>query len=563
MAQTEINPTRLTSDGFHVDTLSAVPYIDCFLWVLHGNNISTRLNYYEFETKFNAIHMYNNAFTTMEYPLIELIFKNPCRMLTGCPFIPIEKTNNKKYVYLPPMTFGLNTEDQHPAFINNFNSIGLYYLRLGVTNTTQSHKSVFKNPTGSNKEYPDSIDDSCIIYSAKKILNWTSIAAQYRCVANPILTYSLLFNLIKNNIPRINDEFYSHGKQINIAEVIVGLFVCQSRARTTGYIPDINRYFPRRIEHTVSYPSSPNISSLVGDMEDAETESESAVLLVVNSQPKLNTTTRALVGITTQGCALNVFATYGLIDESIASEQVACLPSTGTSIFRILDVLHNYINPENTVMVNYSIYRYHIQDAINIICLSLLSATITNYLPIVVILKIYDHLYFPIDTTTLSHVGHTISIYRHQRGDGTDKIGIFDPQGQIHRNWDHNLDTLVTDCYEFILDRYASKVYGDLIFVKCVGESPPILQHVANVMPFSKADLTDNLLAMGNAYIVTRPPNMTFGGSRQKSISKKSKSKNKKTKSISRSKQIDPYIKLVQDLDKKHHIPTLIRIETK
>jgi hypothetical protein len=86
--------------------------IDFYLWVSHGSTVSSIQNYYPVETKFRSMVFYGKPFKiTTEIEIIKMFTEDPCRLLTGtCPVMPIDD-GKKKYSYLPPIVFFLNTND--------------------------------------------------------------------------------------------------------------------------------------------------------------------------------------------------------------------------------------------------------------------------------------------------------------------------------------------------------------------------------------------------------------------------------------------------------------------
>ena len=55
-------------------------YIDAYVWVSHGNNVSAHHNYYKFETKFKYLTFYSTPFQTIDTNTLQYL--DSCKIIT-------------------------------------------------------------------------------------------------------------------------------------------------------------------------------------------------------------------------------------------------------------------------------------------------------------------------------------------------------------------------------------------------------------------------------------------------------------------------------------------------
>ena len=69
---------------------------------------------------------------------------------------------------------------------------------------------------------------------------------------------------------------------------------------------------------------------------------------------------QALAGLKHQGCALNVLSFYDLMSQPKARQRAVCLTLKGTSIFRIIDYINNYLKKFYETPINFFVCRFPI-----------------------------------------------------------------------------------------------------------------------------------------------------------------------------------------------------------
>ena len=149
-------------------------YINAYLWVSHGENISSVHNFYPIETKFRSLAFYSRPFQTINAEMVSSFTADACRIISGsCPIIPItDNITNKKNVYLPPLVFSTRTPED--PVISNLT--GLYQFKIQKTGT---------NIQGG---------DVCVFLENNKILDHNAIITQFG--NNQPITYSSIFKLV-------------------------------------------------------------------------------------------------------------------------------------------------------------------------------------------------------------------------------------------------------------------------------------------------------------------------------------------------------------------------------
>ena len=104
-------------EEIYMDIQEENDIVHFFLWISHGNNVSSRSNFYPIETKFQSVILYSKPFQAITASELKDLLEEPCKLLVGsCPRIPIENEQGR-HVFLPPLVFTLTPDIQ--------NSIGL------------------------------------------------------------------------------------------------------------------------------------------------------------------------------------------------------------------------------------------------------------------------------------------------------------------------------------------------------------------------------------------------------------------------------------------------------
>jgi len=70
-----------------------------------------------------------------------------------------------------------------------------------------------------------------------------------------------------------------------------------------------------------------------------------------------------------QGCALNILNYYGIMDSNTMRETMVCLPMQGTSIFKIMDYVDDYVklNTQPVKNLRYGVFRAEIGHGFRIL----------------------------------------------------------------------------------------------------------------------------------------------------------------------------------------------------
>jgi hypothetical protein len=243
---------------------------------------------------------------------------------------------------------------------------------------------------------------------------------------------------------------------------------------------------------------------------------------------------QALAGLMHQGCALNVLSFYDLMSQPKARQRAVCLTLKGTSIFRIIDYINNYLKMVYETPINFFVCRFPIIAGLLLINSFLNSYKSAN--SYVIIFKIYRDNLNPTKTSEYSEIGHTISVVFNSY---TGTNWIIDPQTQYFEQMNTEKMNIENnnELYQRIINKYGNNFnYIDVIFVA----------RTANDVPFSveptrpiytgediRADVSNGLVSLRN-----RPTNVPYGGI----LSKKSKrtkrtKRSKKTKTSRRTKK--------------------------
>jgi hypothetical protein len=424
--------------------------INFFLWVSHGTNVSDDSAYFylPFETKINYLVMYSKPTKNETYDTFVKLIQNPCSLITGsCPFLPILQPNGKKLIYLPPLGFEVKDDDSQKMK----NAMGLYHFTIRKIGFEACHIAV---------DGPATIDN---IIKETRIVGYNDIFRKFR---HELFTYSSIFHIIKE---------YCKQFSLSLDEISLGILSCQSQIdkylNKNNMKHNIKTFVPKvLIDSTPSY----KLKETIGATDKFD-------LLCYPYETDINIGWDALGGIKTQGCAINILSFYGIFKENEARQRVFCLPSTGTSIFKILDyiliALHNRDltlaknekSPDPALMI----VRYFLKEGIYIMVEILLTKCLLYHITFnyVVIFKLYDNI---MHKNIYSHMGHTVSLCFNHVEEQKYSFTFIDPQHDVKHNIVIDMknradlaeyqDMMWDFIYEIITNKYPSKQYIDLIF---------------------------------------------------------------------------------------------------
>jgi len=526
--------------------------VDFFLWVLHGGNVSSNHNFYPLNVKYQSLVFYSKPYTVITSDELQEFNNNPCKLLGGaCPIIPVlDKTSGQKVAYLPPLLFSL-IKDDYPI-IKEYS--GLYHFKISRTGPEEN---------------------SCQYSHLQKIYDHTQCLELFGD-SLPI-TYSALFSLINQ---------YCKNNNIEPENAVTGIFSCQNRINV--YLENydqtdiVSSYVPKRMVNTLKLAKIFNYDDFINN---SETLYASPCIIPI---PAFKEDWKKLAGVNYQGCGLNVLSYYGLIEENSARENVVCLNSTGTSIYRIVDYIDNYFNTRGLLNEGYMICRLPFLYGINFLYLFLFTL-----LPLgencACIFKLYneDH-----HKGKLSQRGNTLSLLKTING----QIFLVDPQRTIfeHINVPVNGDSLNENnlnSYSIIYNYFRDKNYNtqsiDIIFTLVNNN---IAFNNFKRINFTKETLADQVLGpigLGFDRFIDRDPSVNYGGYNTKKTQKNKirikKSKSNKNKKITKSnknkkitksnkksivkkykgggeEELDNFEKMMTQIDEKSGIETAIVI---
>ena len=372
-----------------MSAFSTTNYVDFFLWIIHGANVSSNHNFYPFEVKYKSLVTYSKPFTPISVTEVDQYFTDPCTLLAGhCPVIPIlDKTTGKKEVYLPPLIFSVFDDDDHRIK----ERIGLYHFQISKVEESQ-----------------------CTLVNdiSTKILDHTNLISKFGSGKN--ITYSQLFHIVNK---------YCETNGISQENIVLGLISCQSKY--TKYIREydqtnaLSSLVPTIVRNVQVKANILNIETLFQDEPECKT---SICVIGINEVP---TSWSALAELHHQGCGLNVLSYYGLIETTSAREAAVCLSVKGTSIFKIIDYINSFAIKNGATNYGYIISRMPIINGI-----SMIIDFMQSYSPgynYAIIFKMYKGAYQSgKDKDKLNHMGHTVSIAKDTYGN----IVFIDPQSE-------------------------------------------------------------------------------------------------------------------------------------
>lgn len=555
--------------------------VHLFLWVSHGENVSSKNIYYPIETPFQSVNMYSKAFQMSTLNDLKNIVNDPCKLVLGtCPFIPFfDKKTGKNDIVVPPLLFGFASPDD-PEIIK---WSGLHYFKiktipeLGKKSETlkqianaarikrEQSKPTITQKTIEEQAYEDILqyNATCEIQEQVLVKNYNDLLGSGNSIR--LYTYSEIFKLVVD---------ICNNNNVDPKNVSLGIFSCQSRD------PD---YVKNYIQDTISnllpslYESIPQANILSSDNINTDTSVNkmnateyyaSLTMTKLNTNPNVNW--KSLTNIRHQGCGLNVLSFFGILEKNIARESSLCLSLKGTSIFKIVDYIDYYTKKQGIENNGYIIARCDFQTGlINIIELMFNYSTVDKYC---IIFKMYDNdTYFKDTVIKKSHVGHTVAFYKYDN-----KYYYVDPQGEIIQQFDINLiDTVELENdikHLYVNPSQPNNIpipkwkFIDLIYTVKIDKK------FDNKRPAIKLESQASNLG---CEILERTEDIRYGGRKlrknkaRKNKTRKNKTRKNKTKSRTKSKihhggnitdckNLDDFEYLMISIDQKNNIPTVL-----
>ncbi len=363
-----------------------------YIWVSHGDSIPNSNKHYLVETKFKVIGFYSEPLQAIGIGPIQQILESPC---SAVDIFKIKKQTNN-HVYLPPLVFSIEPND-HELIIKY---TGLYRLEYSFYNKT------------------------CHALKTEKLLSHADFLQQFSNIEH--ITYSLIFKTI-TDMCKVKGDIPS--------DTSVSIYSCQSPHKDY-----VQMYSPKSNPEQETHVVEPVHAMIVNQLQ--MNEKASLLLLPVNYVPK---TWAPLAKLKHQGCALNVLSFYQVLDENYAREKAVCLSLKGTSIYKIVDYIHQY-NP--IPEYKYIIMRMPILTGLSII----LNKLFESNADLGVIFKLYAS---NTHKNNINHVGHSVSIMI-----DNNNMHFVDPQSQIYLSIPDNSETSIAQ----IMHHYAKFHYMDLIY---------------------------------------------------------------------------------------------------
>ena len=497
-------------------TESEPNYVDFFLLIMHGTNVSGHMNYYPFEVKYKSLVTYTKPSSLLALEELKTYFKSPCTLLRGhCPHIPIlDKTTGKKVVYLQPLVFSVNAKD--PENIKEY--IGLHHYRIARINEPDAEINEFD--IGKSRCIIVDKDGNPTVNNVGETI-YTHANLVSRFGSNNRVTYSQIFQLVDKTCKE---------RGISPENIIFGIASCQLTAEDYSLeydITDTRSLIPNIVENHLPK------TNIVNDITEIEPTSKVSPCIIQVEDISISWT--ALAKITHQGCGLNVLSFYGLIETKSAREKAVCLTLNGTSIFKIVDYIDDYIKESGTENLGYTITRTDMQNGIY----QILHAIITclNERNSVIIFKIYENYYQKNSSLKFNHRGHTISIAKIAKYHG---IYLVDPQISYVTLLHDTETTLTSKTFEHLVEsttklikeKYEGKDTIDVIWtVKKPGDHFQEGRYVSTV----------EVLFRNYPNILNRDESIHYGGKKR---SKKHRKHGRKTKYIKLSNPFSNRVRL-------------------
>jgi hypothetical protein len=487
-------------------------YVNLYLWVSHGENISSINNYYPVPTQFKSLAFYSRPYDEITSELLRTFDVDICRvLLSSCPLIPITDNEKKtKKVYLPPLIFASFKND--PVDIKELT--GLYHLVIEKTGTDITGK------------------DICKYIKNEKILTHEAIISLFG--NGQIITYSIIFDLVTKDCNK---------KGINPEDVILGIYSCQSKS--------------------MKYSSQTNAPGLVARITEDNSITPATIydnLTKPDASLNINLTLipfttlkiwEPLAGVKYQGCALNVLSYYDIIETSKAREEAVCLNLNDTTIYKIVDYIDNYFKRKYSESNSgYIIVKLPFISGISLLLDYINDLEISNYS---IIFKLY----------TTGQIEHTASFAKTTDAKTFDQLYYIDPQSELQ------LPILINSTPEQITQSiiYLYNLTFESIGIESIGIIFTVSQNSYQKMPNFKFPYFTKSIYEKGGEILKRP---ISGGAKKKKGKGKNKSKgrrNKKNKTKKnktngkekeKEKEKDPYIQLVNEIDEKYGVPSVL-----
>ena len=321
--------------------------IDFLLWVSHGQNISKTNKYYKVLTPFAAVNFYSEPFTSVYSEFLRKVGQQDpgslCKLITAtCPKIPTEycEDKSKSFVYLPPLYFTGHESTERPEDEGMRNLVGLWHFRVrhnGTDKTTEDGYFQVKN--------------KCImVMPPLKILSNDDVL---RMSEKHAITYAEIQSAAKK---------YCKANNLIPKDVLFGIYSCQDIS-----IQHLVNYNPVLNARDLIPTAAPDKIARFDSVESLVSESKLDVLYVPYRQIKPDFMFQHTSN--NQGCALNILNYYGIMDSNTMRETMVCLPMQGTSIFKIMDYVDDYVklNTQPVKNLRYGVFRAEIGHGFRIL----------------------------------------------------------------------------------------------------------------------------------------------------------------------------------------------------
>ena len=367
--------------------------VNVFVMVCHGESTAVDQRYYPVENKFKAISMFHKPLEVLTDDELNKVISDPCRFLLGnCPIINHRISDKISQAWLAPLIFSMEGPNETSS-VNKY--LGLYHLIIELNDLGTKSCTMLKN----NK-----------ILSNEEAINYNN-GFPFGQIKNGVtepFTYSDIFSVT-----------YKYCKEQNIdpRKSVMGIFSCGD---TTEYQKGQNYRLTELLlpKASVQIPKANILNSALG---------KNWGLLALTKYNFENW--NPLAKQKSKGCGLNVLSYYNIIDTNDARNQTVCLPTTGTSIFKIIDIYDYYMKSVTNIPQKYIVTRRTLKDGIS---------DIINFLRVLendnninenygLLFKMYESYYQP-KTINYNHVGHTISIGIQHENINQGIMYLLDPQ---------------------------------------------------------------------------------------------------------------------------------------
>jgi hypothetical protein len=467
---------------------------DYFLWISHGETITTE--YYRFETvtRIPKLLFYTTHGRFLMADVANLNSYLQCdpklaynNLLRNIPPFEIandyylgvreqivgEIINDHYYsICLPPLLYGVDEYNkEQPKLIG---VMGLYHFRVN----------------NSNKE----------MRLIEKVMNWSDIDKELSINPNKrtYLTYSKIEGYIKSYINKFNLRYRLMNKEkqllselpINIDFCSLGIFTCRSfseKYSKEGSSLETSPIDVYKFKNLVDFTRPEKFNQI--QMNDSGCLNLLSFKFDKNKmQEQISKWEGPLVKIEYQGCAFNILNFYNLMNDELSRSLAVCLPSTGTSIFSFVDYLNSIMIKEHKLIFKYLVLRLTIPKLWDFFIQCKLDETLIPYTFIPV--KLYK------EDITLDNkkslVGHFLSFWYNS---DENKLYLIDPQQQYY--------ITDTDIDKYI-NTYGFK-YADIIIASASNTYPIDCNN-------KLLELIKKLLNTGDISVNLRPDELLWGG---------------------------------------------------